>query len=68
MSLNLYHSIKVANILAKLSVTVLPSESDEERDDWLELSGQGFEAAYGDDEPEYSLEHLKWTNPEYDRR
>jgi hypothetical protein len=53
---------------AKLLVTVLPAETDAEREDWLGLSAQGLEAAYGEDEPEYSLKHLKWVNPEYDRR
>lgn len=53
---------------AKLLVTVLPGESNDEREDWLGLSAQGLEKAYGDDEPEYSLEHLKQSNPDYDRR
>lgn len=48
---------------AKLLVTVLASEKDDERDDWLRLSAQGLETAYGDDEPEYSLKHLKEANP-----
>lgn len=52
----------------KLLVTILPSEADVERDDWLRLSAQGLEAAYGEDEPEYSLEHVKEANPTYDRR
>ena len=52
----------------KLLVTILPPETDVERDDWLRLSTQGLEAAYGNDEPEYSLAHLKEANPEYDRR
>lgn len=53
---------------AKLLVTVLPTANSDERDDWLQLSAQGLESAYGDDEPEYSLKHLKQANPEYDRR
>jgi hypothetical protein len=53
---------------AKLLVTVLPTESDVERENWLRLSSKGLEAAYSDDEPEYSLAHLKEANPEYDRR
>lgn len=51
----------------KLLVTVLPANTDEEREDWMGLSAQGLESAYGDGEPEYSLEHLKSVNPEYDR-
>lgn len=52
----------------KLLVTVLPTEADVERDDWLRFSARGLEAAYGNDEPEYSSAHLKEANPEYDRR
>lgn len=52
----------------KLLVTVLPVESDAERDDWLRFSAEGLKAAYGDNEPEYSPADLKETNPEYDRR
>ncbi len=50
----------------KLLVTVLPVESNGERDNWLRLSAERLEAAYSDDEPEYSLAHLKEANPEYD--
>ncbi|MEX2316222.1 MAG: hypothetical protein WD669_03655 [Pirellulales bacterium] len=40
---------------AKLLVMVLSSDaSDAERADWLELSAQGLNGAYGDDEPDYS--------------
>ena len=49
---------------AKLLVTVLP-EDDEEREDWLRLSGQGLERAYGQDEPEYGPESFKELNPKY---
>jgi hypothetical protein len=52
----------------KLLVTVLPIETDVERDDWLRFSVKGLETAYGDDEPEYSAANLKEANPEYDRR
>ncbi len=51
----------------KLLVTILPTEDYAERDDWLRLSAESLEAAYGDDEPEYSLAHLKEANTEYDR-
>lgn len=53
---------------AKLLVTVLRSEMDDEREDWLRLSAPGLEAAYGDDEPEYPLENVKEVNPGHDRR
>ena len=52
----------------KLLITVLPSETDVERDNWTMLSIEGLEAAYGDDQPDYSLANLKEANHEYDRR
>ena len=41
---------------------VIPQPADDEDDEraaWLLLSRQGLEAAYGDDEPEYSLDMIK---------
>ena len=53
---------------AKLIVTVLPNSSDKEREDWAGLSLEGLARAYGDDEPEYSLDLIKEANPEYEGR
>jgi hypothetical protein len=36
---------------------------DSEREDWWLLSGQRLAEAYGEDEPEYSLEMIKEPNP-----
>jgi len=47
---------------ALLAVTVLsPStpEHDSERAEWAALSAQSLARAYGDDEPEYTLDDLK---------
>ena len=47
---------------APLAVTVLsPStpEHDRERAEWAALSAQSLARAYGDDEPEYTLDDLK---------
>ncbi len=53
----------------KLIVTILPKQVlDNEREDWLFLSGQRLEDAYGEDEPEYSLDLLKEVNPDYESR
>lgn len=49
----------------RLLVTVLRSEPA--REDWYDLSMQGLNAAYGDDEPEYPLTLIKEPNPEYER-
>jgi len=53
----------------KLIVTILPEpESDHEYKDWLYLSGQRLEEAYGENEPEYSIDLLKEVNPDYEGR
>jgi len=50
-----------------LTVTVHSDPpTDPEREDWLRLAGQCFEAAYGDDEPEYPLSLIKEPNPQYE--
>lgn len=50
----------------RLIVTILPqSLSDEEQSAWHLLSAVGLAAAYGDDEPEYSLDLVKEVNVEY---
>jgi hypothetical protein len=45
-------------------VTILP-EVDEEREAWLRFANSGLAAAYGENEPEYSLDLIKEPNPEY---
>jgi hypothetical protein len=47
--------------------TVHVSE-DPEWDDWTRLALSNLEDAYGEDEPEYSLEMIKRPNPDYERR
>jgi hypothetical protein len=53
---------------AKLIITVLPKSGGEEREDWARLALESLERAYGDDEPEYSLDSIKEVNPEYEGR
>ena len=53
----------------KLLVTLLPQEtSSENKQNWTNFSLQGLEKAYGEDEPEYSLDLLKEINSEYERK
>ena len=40
-------------------------DSDRERDDWQRLSADGLARAYGDNEPDYSLNLIKEKNAEY---
>lgn len=37
-----------------------------EREDWYSLSMQMLARAYGEDEPEYTTDMLKWVNPDYE--
>jgi len=53
---------------AQLIITVVPKVLGNEREDWARLSLAGLAGAYGDDEPEYSLELIKEANPEYEAR
>lgn len=50
----------------RLAVVILPENvEDEEREDYLLLAQQSLAAAYGDDEPEYTLDDIKIWNPDY---
>jgi len=50
----------------ELMVTILPKSLDDEREDWARLALESLERAYGDNEPEYSLDLIKEANPEYE--
>ncbi len=52
----------------ELMVTILPKSLDDEREDWARLALESLERAYGDHEPEYSLDLIKEANPEYEGR
>jgi len=51
----------------KLVVSVIEMQNDE-REDWKRLSLANLERAFGNDEPEYSLDLIKEANPKYERR
>ena len=57
----------------RLFVTIVPAPAhadtlEEENKDLLHLSLQGLASAYGDDEPEYTIDMVKEINPGYQRR
>ena len=52
----------------ELIVTILPKSLDDEREDWARLALESLARAYGDNEPEYSLDLIKEANPEYEGR
>ena len=50
----------------QLLVVVVPNQTpDGDHEDWMRLSRQGLENAYGEQEPEYSLDAIKEPNPDY---
>ncbi len=50
-----------------LIITALSRDHEaEERETWLNLSLEGLNRAYGEDEPDYPLEVIKEFNPEYE--
>jgi hypothetical protein len=54
---------------AEFIIAILPQEQfHEERAAWLRLSMEGLNRAYGDDEPEYTLDMIKEHNPDYEGR
>jgi len=54
---------------APLTVTILPQgEEAEERESWALLAASSLARAYGEDEPDYSLDLIKEPNPDYEGR
>lgn len=53
---------------ARLIITVLRKSLGEGREGWAGLALESLGRAYGDDEPEYSLDSIKEANPEYEGR
>ncbi len=43
-------------------------ELNDEREAWLNVSIQGLEDGYGEDEPEYSTDLIKKVNPHYSEK
>lgn len=52
---------------AKLVVSVIETHNGEV-EDWTRFSLANLERAYGEDEPEYSLDLIKEPNPKYEGR
>lgn len=62
-----HHAPDVDGVLSELLAILDRAREQEqaERRDWLRLSAQGLNRAYGDDEPEYTDADLKELNPDY---
>lgn len=46
-------------------VVTIASREESEMQAWSALSAQGLTAAYGDDEPDYSVRLIREPNPDY---
>ena len=62
--LKLKRPIKIAPG-STVMITIEHAEGVAEEMEWYLLSSQGLEKAYGEDEPDYSLDRIKIPNPEY---
>jgi len=52
--------------LTRVMISVLPAKSNE-RAAWLQASAGWLSQAYGDDEPEYSIDLVKTPDPDFER-
>ena len=51
-----------------ISLDIPKQSSDSEQAEWTSLAMQALENAYGDNEPDYSLDAIIEKNPEYEGR
>ena len=61
------HSL--ASLMEVVEALIEKYESEQEsteRETWHSISMQTLARAYGDDEPEYTTDMLKWVNPDYE--
>ena len=50
---------------SEIIITIESAESLAEGKAWYTLSAQGLQAAYGENEPDYPLERIKISNPDF---
>ncbi len=59
----------LASLMEVVGALIEKYESEQEsmeRESWYRLSMQMLARAYGEDEPEYTTDMLKWVNPDYE--
>ena len=59
----------LVSLMEVIETLIEKYESDQElmeREIWHRFSMQMLERAYGEDEPEYTTDMLKWVNPDYE--
>lgn len=59
-------SLAQPEVAVVIRAPVTDADQDDEHAQWLGISQHALRAAYGDDEPEYSLDMIKEANPEFD--
>ena len=63
--LELFQPIQIPP-LSRIVVAVMASEDLlDEREAWFRFAAEHFQMAYGEDEPEYTLDMIREPNPEY---
>ena len=58
--------VSLMEVVAALIEKYESEQEIKERETWHDLSMQMLVRAYGEDEPEYTTDMLKWVNPEYE--
>lgn len=60
---NVFRPIKPVDLEPNTKMEIIIPD---EREDWLGFSAENLKYAYGDKEPEYSLNLIKEKNPDYE--
>ena len=50
---------------SKVVISIVTPEIDKEHKQWVQMSLQSLQSAFGNDEPEYSLDSVSIPNPEF---
>ena len=58
--------VSLMEVVAALIEKYESEQEAAEREAWYGLSMQMLARAYGEDEPEYTTDMLKWVNPDYE--
>jgi hypothetical protein len=51
---------------SKVVISIVTPEIDKEHKEWIEMSLQRLQSAYGPDEPDYLLTRISAPNPEFE--
>jgi len=51
---------------SKVMISIVPIEDKaDENEPWSQMAAEGLAGAYGEDEPEYSVQRIRQHNPEF---